>query len=121
MRHQGKVLTAVAEASAAVLCIAGCRDTTAPRDQVLVRIEVTSSVVAPNHSVNLLGIVYNPTADTVFAGAGCAPGVGFWATDPAGQVTSLYAGSVWLCDQKDSNVIAPGETLIFVVDLLELR
>lgn len=101
---------ALAAVVSVVTFLASCRSSTEPRDHAIVTVAAMPTAVAAGDTVRLLGIAHNPTSDTVFAGSGCAPGIGFYAAGTDGVTRSLYTGLVFTCELKDSNVIAPGET-----------
>jgi hypothetical protein len=110
MRYSNRRLFALASALSTAAALGACRSATAPRDRAVVTLAAAPTSVAAGDTVYLLGIAYNPTSDTVFAGYGCAPGIDFHAAAPGGAFSSLYAGLVFTCELKDSNVLAPGET-----------
>jgi hypothetical protein len=110
MRYSHRRLFALATAVSAAGALVACRSATAPRDRAVVTLMATPTNVAAGDTVHLLGIAFNPTADTILAGYGCTPGIEFYAAALGGTSTSLYAGLVFTCELKDSNVLAPGET-----------
>ena len=110
LRYLNRRFAALAAALSAPTFLAACGSTTEPRNPAIVTLAATPTAVAAGDTVHLLGIAYNPTSDTLFVGIGCAPGIGFYAADPSGTTRWLYAGLVFTCELKDSNVIAPGET-----------
>ena len=110
MRYLARRFVAVATPVAAAAALGACRSATAPRGPVVVTLAAAPTSVLAGDTVHLLGIAYNPTADTVFAGYGCAPGIDFYAAAQGGAARSLYAGLAFTCEFKDSNALAPGET-----------
>jgi len=110
MRYFTRRILAAATPVAAAAALGACRSATAPRGPVVVTLAAAPTSVLAGDTVHLLGIAYNPTADTVFAGYGCAPGIEFYAAAPAAPARSLYAGLAFTCEFKDSNALAPGET-----------
>jgi hypothetical protein len=110
MRYLNRRFLALATPVAAAAALGACRLATAPRDGAVVTLAAAPTSVAAADTVHLLGIAHNPTSDTIFAGYGCAPGIDFYAAAPGGAARSLYAGLVFTCEIKDSNLLAPGET-----------
>jgi len=93
-----------------LLFTAGCTLSTAPEDRVEMTLQATPTTLTLGDTVHLLGIAHNPTSTEIVPESGCAPGIGFYVRDQSGVEMSLYAGLVFTCQGRDSQLIAPGET-----------
>jgi hypothetical protein len=86
------------------------RSPTEFHDRVVVTLAEATTPIMLGDTVHLLGTAQNPTSETIRAGRGCEPGIGFRVTDPSGSSYTLYDGIAFICPGFDSNVPTPGET-----------
>ena len=96
-------------AVAAVALLAGCWSAFAPEDRLEVFLTASPTFLDLGDTVQLTGVAHNPTGVTVEAGAGCSPGIGFYAAREGAAERSLYGGE-FLCPLHNNHRIEPGET-----------
>ena len=92
----------------APLALLGC-DSTMPLAHVATEVQVSPSVLIPGQIAELTVVATNWGEETVYASNGCAPGLGFMITPPAGQSINPYPAA-WPCASEDSHLLEPGET-----------